>query len=70
MAHSLIGADRGTHCKIVAVALTAAMILVLVGINAAAVETGAATARAPAQVPVLDAGKPVTSAALDATATR
>ena len=34
MSHSLIGADRSTHFKIVAVALVSAIVLVMVGVTA------------------------------------
>lgn len=34
MAHSLIGADRFTHLKILAVALAAGVVFVLIGIGA------------------------------------
>jgi hypothetical protein len=40
MSHSLIGADRGTHCRIVAAALAGAIVVVLAG--SAARESGAA----------------------------
>ena len=60
MTHSLIGADRGTHVKIVAVALVAATLMVVVGITARVAGSDPATAA------VLKAGKPTMSATTDA----
>ena len=60
MTHSLIGADRTTHFKIVAVALVSAIVLVMVGITARVSESDTATARFQAEGPVLKAGKPAT----------
>lgn len=59
MTHSIIGADRGTHIKIVVVALVAAILVVVVGITArvADFETMAQMQR---DGPVLKAGKPTT----------
>jgi hypothetical protein len=54
MSHSLIGADRTTHLKIVAVALAGAIAVVLVGITARVTDTGVAGA----QNVVMKAGKP------------
>jgi hypothetical protein len=54
MSHSLIGADRATHLKIVAVSLVAAIAVVAVGITARVADGGAA-----AQA-VVKAGKPST----------
>jgi hypothetical protein len=62
MCHSLIGADRRTHGKILAVALAGAIGLVMVAATAWRADTGVATARAQATAPVLKAGKPATSA--------
>lgn len=50
-------ADRGTHLKIVAVALTAATIFVGVGITARIAGTSTTTARIDS--PVFIAGKPL-----------
>ena len=58
MTHSLIGADRTTHFKIVAVALVSAIVLVMVGITARVVDSDTATARLQTDGPVLKAGKP------------
>jgi hypothetical protein len=63
MSHSLMNADRGTHCKIVAVALVAAIAVVLVGINARVSRTDVSSV-------VVKAGKPTISATLNTTATR
>jgi hypothetical protein len=70
MTHSLIGADRSTHFKIVAVALVGAVVLVMVGITARVAETDTATARIQAEGPVLKAGTPATVTARDGTAIR
>ena len=63
MCHSLIGADRRTHGKIVAIALTGAISLVVVTGAAWRTETDAPTAHARVNAPVLKAGKPAISAA-------
>ncbi len=70
MAHSLIGADRGTHCKIVAVALAAATAVVLVAVGAKVADDDAPRARFEVAHPVLEAGRLVISAALDRTTIR
>jgi cytochrome oxidase Cu insertion factor (SCO1/SenC/PrrC family) len=70
MTHSLIGADRTTHFKIVAVALLSAIVLVMVGITARVAESDTATARLQAEGPVLKAGKPATFTIRDGTAFR
>jgi hypothetical protein len=54
MSHSLIGADRTTHLKIVAVALAGAIAVILVGITARVTDSGIAGA----QNAVVKAGKP------------
>ena len=54
MSHSLIGADRTTHLKIVAVALAGAITVILVGITARVTDIGVARA----QNVVVTAGKP------------
>ena len=63
MSHSLIGADRTTHLKVLCVALAAAIAVVAVGITAR-VTDGERT-----QV-VVKAGKPATYTARAATAVR
>jgi hypothetical protein len=70
MTHSLIGADRSTHFKIVAVALVSAIVLVVVGITARVAETDTATARLEAEGPVLKAGKPAIVTTRDGTTIR
>ena len=70
MTHSLIGADRTTHFKIVAVALLSAIVLVMVGITARVAETDTASARLQAEGPVLKAGKPAIVTTRDGTAIR
>jgi cytochrome oxidase Cu insertion factor (SCO1/SenC/PrrC family) len=70
MTHSLIGADRTTHFKIVAVALVSAIVLVMVGITARVVDSDTATARLQSDGPVLKAGKPATFTTRDGTAIR
>ncbi len=70
MTHSLIGADRTTHFKIVAVALVSAIVLVMVGITARVVDSDIATARLQTDGPVLKAGKPATFTTRDGTAIR
>ena len=54
MSHSLIGADRTTHLKIVAVALAGAIAVILVGITARVTDIGVASA----QNVVVKASKP------------
>jgi hypothetical protein len=67
MTHSLIGADRSTHFKIVAVALVSAIVLVTVGITARVTEADSTTARLQVDGPVLKAGKPATFTVRDGT---
>ena len=61
MNHSIYGADRLTHLKIVVVALIGATLVAGVGIAArdTATTSGVATARNQELVPVIRAGKPV-----------
>jgi hypothetical protein len=59
MSHSLLTADRGTHVKIVVVALVGAILVVAAGI-AAHVSASGELVRLQAHGPVLKAGKPVT----------
>ena len=66
MSHSLIGADRSTHFKIVAVALVGVIFLVLVGMIARMDDPGTTTA----QVPVLKAGKPTAITSQDGSTIR
>jgi hypothetical protein len=57
MSYSLIGADRATHLKIVAVALIAGIVVVLVGIAARVSDFETASAMM-ADRPVIKAGQP------------
>ncbi len=66
--HSLIGADRNTHLKIVVISLTAAILLVGVGISARVADS--ATEQLQATGPVLKAGKPAMWTGADAAAIR
>jgi hypothetical protein len=61
MNHSIYGADRHTHIKIVVVALIGATVVAGVGIAARETGTisGIATARNQNLVPVIRAGHPV-----------
>lgn len=60
MNHTLLGADRTTHLKIVAVALIAAIGVVAVGITSRLNDIATSeTARIQTDGPVLKAGKPV-----------
>ena len=61
MNHSIYGADRLTHLKIVVVALIGATLVAGVGIAARDTTTtsGAATARNQELVPIIRAGQPV-----------
>ena len=65
MSHSLIGADRTTHLKVLCVALAAAIAVVVVGITARVTEIDAAKAQI-----VVKAGKPATLTARDSTTVR
>jgi hypothetical protein len=61
MNHSLYGADRLTHLKIVVVALIGATVVAGVGIAARDTPTasGVVTARSQEMVPLMRAGQPV-----------
>jgi hypothetical protein len=61
MNHSMYGADRLTHLKIVVVALIGATLVAGVGIAArdTATTSGVSTARNQELVPVIRAGQPV-----------
>ena len=60
MNHSLLSADRNTHLKIVSLALTAAIVVVVIGIGARIAEDASFAARFEARAPVFKAGQPVT----------
>jgi hypothetical protein len=75
MSHSLVGADRNTHFKIVAVALVSAIVLVVVGLvarldNSRMDDPETATAQLHANGPVLKAGKSKTVTTRDGTTLR
>jgi hypothetical protein len=70
MTHSLIGADRNTHLKIVVVALVGAIAVVTVGIAARVTDTASMTAQVKTDGPVLKAGKPATFTTSDTTTVR
>jgi hypothetical protein len=63
MSHSLIGADRTTHLKILCVALVGAIAVVVVGITARIADLDTRTQ-------VVKAGKPAVFTASDATTIR
>ncbi len=67
MTDTLLGADRATHLKILAIATAGAIAVALVGRNAEVSGSDAAAERAQVSTTVLKAGKPAVSAALDAT---
>lgn len=58
MNYSLLSADRNTHLKIVSLALTAAIAVVVIGITARLTENASFAARFETGAPVLKAGKP------------
>ncbi len=70
MTHTLLGADRATHFKILAIAMAGTIAVALVGRNAGVAGNDAAAGRVQASGTVLKAGKPAISAALDATTIR
>ena len=61
MNHSIYGADRLTHLKIVVVALIGATVVAGVGIAArdTATTPGVITARSQEMIPIIRAGQPV-----------
>jgi hypothetical protein len=56
MSHSLIGAHRNSHFKIMAVALVIAIVLIAVGLSARMDDSESATAQLNANSPVLKVG--------------
>jgi hypothetical protein len=70
MTHSLIHADRGTHCKIVALALIGALLVVMAAVAAKLAGSDAEMARLQARATVVKAGEPAVAAALDQKAVR
>jgi hypothetical protein len=70
MNHSLTTASRTTHLKIAAVSLIAAIVVVVVGINAR-ISDASATARLRSDGPVVvKAGKPATLTSRDGSTIR
>jgi hypothetical protein len=70
MNHSLIGADRNTHFKIVAVALISAIVLVVVGLIGRMDDYATGTDRLHTDGPVLKIGKPTAVTTRDSSAIR
>ena len=70
MNHSLLSADRGTHVKIVVVALLAALTIVIAGVSAHVGEPGNMTAAVKANGPVIKAGTPAVYSNREGAATR
>ena len=70
MNHSLLSADRGTHLKIVAVALFAALAVVIAGISAHVSDASNMTAAVKTNGPVVKAGAPAVYSNRDVSATR
>jgi hypothetical protein len=70
MTHSLLGAGRRAHLKIVAVALAGAAAVVMVGINARVPDAAIPAVQGSTRGPVFNAGKPVTVTDLNTTFVR
>ncbi len=72
MNHSIYGADRLTHLKIVVVALIGAVLVAGVGVAASNTtsEPSVVTARAQGYGPVVKAGKPVVMTSREASSIR
>jgi len=70
MNHSLLSADRGTHVKIVVVALLAALAVVIAGISAHISDASNMTAAAKTNGPVVKAGAPAVYSKRDGAATQ
>ena len=68
--YSLLSADRNTHLKIVSLALTAAIAVVVIGITARVTDGTSATTRIETAAPVLKAGKPTTYTGAESPAVR
>jgi hypothetical protein len=66
MTHTLLGANRAAHLKILAIAIAGVIAVALVGRNAGVAGNDAAAGRVQGSGTVLKAGKPAISAALDA----
>jgi len=70
MSLSLLSASRNTHLKITLVALVAAIVVVVVGLNARTANTDLAASPASVDGPVLKAARPATFTSSDHAATR
>jgi hypothetical protein len=70
MNHSLLSADRGTHVKIVVVALLAALTVVIAGISAHVGEPANMAAAVKANGTVVKAGVPAVYSNREGAATR
>jgi len=74
MNHSIVTADRGTHLKMVVVALIAAIMVVVVGVAArlstSGVELAGVNPTPPVKVGVVKANKPVVWTSREETAIR
>jgi len=70
MNHSLLSADRGTHLKIVVVALVGAIAVVIAGISAHVSDAGNMTAAVKANGPLVKAGTPAIYSNRDVAATQ
>jgi hypothetical protein len=70
MNHSLLSADRGTHVKIVVVALIGALVVVVAGISAHVSNAGNMTVAIKANGPVVKAGTPAVYSNRDVPATQ
>ena len=74
MNHSIVTADRGTHVKIVVVALVAAIVVVSVGVAArlssSGIELAGVNPNPPVKVGVVKANKPVVWTSREETAIR
>jgi hypothetical protein len=70
MNYSLLSADRNTHLKIVSLALTAAIAVVVIGITARVSDSTSAAARIEIGAPVLKAGNPTTYTRTEAPSVR
>jgi hypothetical protein len=66
MTHTLLGADRAAHLKILSIAIAGVIAVALVGRNAGGTGNDAVAGRVQASGTVLKAGKPAISAALEA----
>jgi hypothetical protein len=67
---SFFTCDRNTHLKIVVVALIAAFVVAVAGINARVIDTGGLSAGAKTTAMVLKAGQPAVYSTRDDSAVR